>query len=95
MFGPGSLHGDLETGMLRSFLQGTLGYVGLSVHQPFVAYHVPYVSDDARRQMVADLGDTIRTLDARPLMPMPDLATFDDTFAPLAEGRSPPGSVGG
>jgi putative NADPH-quinone reductase len=47
MFGPQSIHGELETGMLRHFFQGTLGYVGLAMHQPFVAYHVPSVDDIA------------------------------------------------
>ncbi|MBR0754332.1 NAD(P)H-dependent oxidoreductase [Bradyrhizobium jicamae] len=50
MFGSDAIHGELETGMMRHFFQGTLGYVGLSVHQPFVAYHVPYVTDRTGRR---------------------------------------------
>ncbi|MBF0393744.1 MAG: NAD(P)H-dependent oxidoreductase [Alphaproteobacteria bacterium] len=83
MFGPGSLHGDLEFGMMRHFFQGTLGYVGLSVHQPFVAWHVPYVDADQRAAMLDDLRQAVRDLDARPLLPMPDLTRYDETFAPL------------
>jgi NAD(P)H dehydrogenase (quinone) len=83
MFGPGALHGELTMGMMRSFFQGTLGYVGLSVHDPFIAHHVPYVDDAARRAMLDDLADGVRALATRPLLAMPDLARFDETFHPL------------
>jgi hypothetical protein len=53
MFGTDSIHGDLADGMLRHFFAGTLGYVGLAVHRPYLAYHVPYV-DDARHRGRAD-----------------------------------------
>jgi NAD(P)H dehydrogenase (quinone) len=82
MFGPQSIHGELETGMLRHFFQGTLGYVGLAVHQPFVAYHVPYVDDAARTDMLAELHRSIVGLDARSLLPMPNLQAYDETFLP-------------
>lgn len=85
MFGEGSLHGPLETGMLRHFFQGTLGYVGLDVHQPFVAWHTPYVGDEARTAMLARLDDAVADLDRRPILAMPDLAQFDETFAPLRD----------
>ena len=83
MFGPGGIHGELETGMLRHVFQGTLGYVGLQVLEPFVAYHVPYVDDEARRQMLADLRTAIENLETRPVLPVPDLDKFDERFAPL------------
>ncbi|SEC79409.1 NAD(P)H dehydrogenase (quinone) [Rhizobiales bacterium GAS191] len=82
MFGPQSIHGELETGMLRHFFQGTLGYVGLAVHQPFVAYHVPYVDDALRTGMLAELHCSVVGLDARPLLPMPSLQAYDETFLP-------------
>ena len=85
MFGPGALHGELETGMLRHFLQGTLGYAGLTVHRPFVAYHVPYVGDDDRRAMLDELRDYVRNWRAQEVMPMPDLDNYDATFAPRGE----------
>jgi NAD(P)H dehydrogenase (quinone) len=83
MFGPGSVHGELETGMLRHFLQGTLGYVGLAVHQPFVAYHVPYIDREARRLLLDQLRACVLGLDDRPQMSMPSLADYDDMLAPL------------
>lgn len=82
MFGSGAIHGELETGMMRHFFQGTLGYVGLAVHQPFVAYHVPYVDDAARRAMLDTLRSCVRGLHYRPLMAVPDLDAYDATFAP-------------
>lgn len=82
MFGEAALHGELETGMMRHFLQGTLGYVGLAVHWPFIAYHVPYVEDAAREKMLEELRQYVSRLDAQPLMDMPGLARFDETFRP-------------
>ncbi len=82
MFGEGTIHGPLEGGMMKHFFQGTLGYVGLKVHAPFIAWHVPYVSDEDRRQMLADLAEYVRTLDAQPVLEMPDLNDFDDRFQP-------------
>jgi hypothetical protein len=71
MFGPQSMHGELETAMLRDFFQGMLGYVGLTVHQPFVPCHVPYVEDAVRTGTLAELHCSVVGLDARPLLPMP------------------------
>ncbi|WP_413203842.1 NAD(P)H-dependent oxidoreductase [Rhodospirillum sp. A1_3_36] len=86
MFGPDALHGELTMGMMRHFFQGTLGYVGLEVLEPFIAYHVPYVAEPDRQALLGDLAEVARTLKERPVLPMPDLSKFDDTFAP----RPPP-----
>lgn len=82
MFGEDAIHGALESGMMRSFFQGTLGYVGLTVHRPFVAYHVPYVPAPRREEMLDELRAYVRDLDGQPVMPMPDLARFDDILRP-------------
>lgn len=82
MFGEAAIHGPLESGMMKHFFQGTLGYVGLKVHAPFIAWHVPYVSDDDRRHMLANLAQYVRTLDTQPALEMPDLNDFDDRFQP-------------
>lgn len=87
MFGPGAIHGELETGMMRHFFQGTLSYVGLSVHQPFIAYHVPYVDEASRRAMLDALRSCVRALADRPLMAVPDLDAYDAALAP--KGNSP------
>ena len=85
MFGPGSLHGELETGMLRHFLQGTLGCVGLDVVQPFVAYHTPYIGQEDRAQILEKLRRHISDLDDLPTLPMPNLEEFDASFAPRSK----------
>lgn len=86
MFGADSLHGDLEAGMLKHFLQGTLGYVGLEVLQPFVAYHTPYLTDAQRAGILEDLALHARNLDKVDSLAMPRLDAFDREFRPLPGG---------
>jgi NAD(P)H dehydrogenase (quinone) len=83
MFGSKAIHGELEAGMLRHFFQGTLGYVGLHVHQPFIAYHVPYVDDQKRAEMLGELHSCVTRLETRQIIPMPSLDDYDSTFKPL------------
>jgi len=68
--------------MVANFFQGTLGYVGLTVHRPFVAYHVPYVTAPRREEMLDELRAYVRDLDGQPALPMPDLTRFDDILRP-------------
>lgn len=84
MFGEDAIHGPLED-MLRPLLRGTLAYVGFDVLEPFVAWHVPYISDEARRQFLVDYGQRLQHLsDDQPLV-FPKLAQFDDKLYPLAD----------
>ena len=83
MFGPDSIHGDLK-GMMRHLLQGTLGYVGFSVYEPFFAYHVPYVDSNARTGMLMTLYYEIQNLEKRAVLTMPRVNDFDDEFRPKA-----------
>ncbi len=83
MVAPGGIHGDLRV-MLRPLLQGTLGYVGMTVLEPFVAHHVPYVTHDARTAMLADWRTCLETLDTRATLPMPRLADYDEMLRQLA-----------
>lgn len=84
MFGPTGLHGDLVMGMMKHLFQGTLGYVGTNVLEPFVGYHVPYIGDPARVALLSELRGVIADIDRRAVLPKPDLSEFDDKFAPLA-----------
>lgn len=84
MFGDGAIHGPLADGMLRHLLQGTLGYVGYEVLEPFFACHVPYLPDDERRAILDGLRAHVAQVDALPSRRMPDHADFDDTFRPKA-----------
>jgi NAD(P)H dehydrogenase (quinone) len=85
MFGADGIHGELvgPSGMLRSLLQGSFGYVGMEVLEPFIAWHVPYISDQARADYLAQWQQTLLNLDARPTLTMPTLSNFDDSFRPL------------
>eukprot|EP01030_Chromulinospumella_sphaerica_P012505 gene12505-12294_t len=56
MFGDEAIHGDLNT-MLRPVLRGSLGYAGFDVLEPFAAYHVPYITQEARVEMLEQLDD--------------------------------------
>jgi NAD(P)H dehydrogenase (quinone) len=93
MFGPDSIHGDLTMGMLRHVMQGTLGYVGYEVYEPFVAYHVPYVTQDTRHGMLASLDRQITTLDQRQTLDLPRLDNFDSQFRPKTPSDTAPGSL--
>lgn len=83
MFGPGSIHGELTDGMLRHLLRGTLGYVGFTVYEPFIAYHVPYVSEAERRGMLEELGQELTELETRKTFSIPSVENFDNQFRPL------------
>jgi NAD(P)H dehydrogenase (quinone) len=86
MFGDQGIHGQLygHSGMLRSVLQGSLGYVGMDVLEPFVAYHVPYVSDEERKNILSNWSQSLLDLDTRSVMEMPSFDRYDDTFKPLS-----------
>ncbi|UCZ85130.1 NAD(P)H-dependent oxidoreductase [Pseudomonas sp. L5B5] len=82
MFGEGAIHGPLED-MLRPLLRGTLAYVGCQVLEPFVAWHVPYISQDAREGFLAQYRQRLeRVADEQPLV-FPCLEQFDDALYPL------------
>jgi NAD(P)H dehydrogenase (quinone) len=84
MFGAQGVHGELVTGMMRHFFQGTLGYVGTSVLEPFVGYNVPYIGEPARAALLDDLRGVVAQIDRRLVLAVPDLNAFDDRLAPLA-----------
>jgi len=83
MFGPDGIHGEVETSF-RHLLLGTLGYVGLTVLPPFLAWHVPYISQSDREAVCADYIDYLDRLDSLQPLTVPSLSDFDDTMAPRA-----------
>lgn len=82
MFGPASIHGEIEL-LLRPLQRGTLAYCGFAVLPPFIAYHVPYVSDAERRQMLADYREHLLGLERLAPLPFPSLDDFDAGLNPL------------
>jgi NAD(P)H dehydrogenase (quinone) len=83
MLSEGGIHGDL-TGILKPVLQGSLGYAGMTVLPPFVGYHVPYLSDEQRQEIMQSYRDYLTRLDGLTPLPMPDLSQFDAQMKPLA-----------
>ncbi|POP54505.1 NAD(P)H-dependent oxidoreductase [Zhongshania marina] len=84
MLDEGGIHGDL-TGILKPLLQGSLGYVGMEVYEPFYAFHVPYLKDEKRQRILDDWGNVLTNLEQRPILDMPDLEHFDDRFYPIQQ----------
>lgn len=86
MFGPGAIHGPLED-MLRPVLRGTLAYTGMTVLPPFVAWHVPYVSDDVRAGYLQAYQARLAGIEQDTPLAFPRLDQFDSRLYPLpAEG---------
>ncbi|QOQ77927.1 NAD(P)H-dependent oxidoreductase [Pseudomonas poae] len=83
MFGEGAIHGPLED-MLRPILRGTLAYVGYEVLAPFVAWHVPYISDAARREFLLGYARRLNGLGEEQPLVFPKLAQFDEALYPLS-----------
>ena len=71
------VHGSLQD-MLRPLLRGTLYYTGLSVLEPFVAWHVPYITDDARAEYLEAYEERLRQLETLEPITFPSLDEFDD-----------------
>lgn len=83
MFGEGAIHGPLED-MLRPILRGTLAYVGMQVLEPFVAWHVPYISEEARGNFLRAYQARLENLEQDVPLRFPRLEQFDALLQPLA-----------
>ncbi len=81
MFGDTAIHGEIET-MLRPLLRGTLYYVGMDVLPPFIGYHIPYIDQAAREQILTDYSDYLSNIDELKPLEFPTLDQFDDKLYP-------------
>ncbi|NMY42803.1 NAD(P)H-dependent oxidoreductase [Pseudomonas sp. WS 5013] len=77
-----AVHGDWEP-MLRPLQRGTLAYVGMQVLSPFAAYHVPYISPEARGVILDQYRDYLLRLESVEPLRFPSLADFDRGLHPL------------
>lgn len=84
MFGDGAIHGPFEH-LFSPLLRGTFAYVGMDVLKPFVAWHVPYVDDIARKAMLEQYAKRLVTVfEEVPLKLSPVFENFDSVMRPLA-----------
>ncbi|CAM5476969.1 NAD(P)H-dependent oxidoreductase [Eoetvoesiella caeni] len=79
MFGVESIHGPLDI-MLRPLLRGTLAYTGMGVLEPFVGWHIPYISQESRLQVLESWRTRLQTLDDEPTLSFPSLDDFDESL---------------
>jgi NAD(P)H dehydrogenase (quinone) len=82
MLSEGGIHGDINE-ILKPLLQGSLGYVGMDVLEPFHAFHVPYISAEARLEILDKWRSELANLDERKGLAMPNLSKFDEYFFPI------------
>lgn len=81
MFGPEAIHGEIET-MLRPILRGTLWYTGMQVLPPFCAYHVPYITGEARAAILDEWRRWLIGLEQASPLSFPHLDDFDERLYP-------------
>jgi len=81
MFGTDAIHGELDV-MLRPLLRGTLAYVGLEVLPFFPAYHVPYITHEARVEMLDQYRAHLANLDQLQPLTFPKMDQFDAKLYP-------------
>lgn len=82
MFGQNAIHGAIDD-LLLPIQRGTLAYVGFEVLPPFIAYHVPYITDEARQQLLQQYQQHLQNLEQLQALEFPKLEQFDDKLYPL------------
>ncbi len=82
MFDHDGIHGPLQL-MLKHLLQGTLAYTGFQVHEPFVGWHVPYVSSAKRREILEQWRTRIGSLESEAALQYPHMNDFDENLRRL------------
>lgn len=82
MFAPDGIHGPIDQ-MLKPVLQGTLAYTGMTVLPAFVAWHVPYISAEARGTLLREYREHLAGLDMRAPLVFPSLDDYDAALQPL------------
>jgi NAD(P)H dehydrogenase (quinone) len=82
MFAEGAIHGPLNE-MLRPILRGTLAYVGLDVLEPFVCWHVPYISNEDREGFLHQYAQRLGNITTEQPLIFPKLSSFDSALRPL------------
>jgi NAD(P)H dehydrogenase (quinone) len=81
MLTEGGVHGELED-MLRPILRGTLGYTGMTVLPPFIAWHVPYIKPEHRAEIMQQYRQRLREIDTLTPLRFPSMNDFDGALHP-------------
>ncbi|KUE86325.1 NAD(P)H dehydrogenase [Cupriavidus necator] len=89
MLTDGGIHGELDA-MLRPILRGTLGYTGMTVLPPFVAWHVPYIEPEQRTELLDQYRRRLRQVDSLEPLRFPSMDDFDDMLHPLLRADAAP-----
>ena len=77
------VHGSVER-MLAHIEQGSRAYVGMEVLPHFAAWHVPFVSEERRREMLYAYREHLFNLESMTPKKYRSLDEFDDNLQPLA-----------
>lgn len=77
MFDEDGVHGPLDD-MLRHLLRGTLGYLGFDVLPPFVGWHVPYITPEARFEVLQKYTRYLESIETMHPLKFPSLNQFDE-----------------
>jgi NAD(P)H dehydrogenase (quinone) len=86
MFDADGVHGPILD-MLKPLLQGTLAYVGMQVLEPFIAWHVPYISHEERLKILEAWRTRLQDLGHAAVLRTPSLDDFDSRLVPLKTAR--------
>ena len=68
--------------MLLAIESGALADVGFEVLPAFIAYHVPYINQEAREQMLVDFQKHLENIEQLQPLVFPKLDQFDDKLYP-------------
>lgn len=70
MFAADGVHGPMKD-MLKHLLQGTLAYTGMDVLPPFIGWHIPYITHDARRTYLESWRTRLQSLEEEAALAYP------------------------
>lgn len=83
MFGTDAVHDEIDI-MLTHLFRGTLAYVGFDVLKPFFGYHVPYISELERADVLKRFEQDVKNWQTRQTLSFRSLDEFDEYLYPLA-----------
>ena len=72
-YGPEGINGEMNN-LLMPLLRGVLGFTGMTVLPPFVGYAVPYLGEEARKDMLKSYENHIKNLELLTPLTMPKLS---------------------